>query len=143
MFPELHYTKTTLAEVADLLILLNRVVGTEGFKDTIEMRGLAAFFMGDGGGKVADGFLAKRTLGKLDLLFVGLSISPMPRSRLAVMTHHHLFLSVYILGQILGYFADRYGEVLLVIYLFLQLGQPSRICFFCYSNQNAYPVFSS
>ena len=46
-------------------------------------------------------------------------------------------LSVDILGQILGDLADGHCQVLLIVDLFLQLGQPPGICFFCYPNQNA------
>ena len=50
-------------------------------------------------------------------------------------------LSVDILGQILGDLTDGYGQILLIVDLLFQLGQPSRICFFRYSNHNAIPCF--
>jgi hypothetical protein len=75
VLPELHDSKAALAQIADLLVLLDCVVAAQRPEDTVEVRRLTALFVGDRGCQIPDRLLTDRASGKLDRRFARSSVS--------------------------------------------------------------------
>jgi hypothetical protein len=143
VLPELHDSKAAFAQIADLFMLLERVVAAQSPEDAVEMSRLTALFVGDRGCQIADRLLADRAFGKLGRRSARFSVSLLSGSGFSVMGQALSILPVDVQSQILGDFAYSHGQILLVVDLFLQLRQPPRIRLFCYPNQNSIPVLPS
>ena len=87
VFPELDDSEASLSEIADFLVLLDRVVGAQSFEYAVEMCGFAALSVGDGGCKIPNRFLTQRAQGKVDLRFGASPIPPMSGSGFVVLAH--------------------------------------------------------
>ena len=122
VLPELHDSKAAFAQIADLFMLLDRIVAAQSPEDAVEMRRLTALFVCDRGGQITDRLLTDRASGKLDRGFARSTVSSLSGSGFSVLGQVLSILPMDILSQILCDFADSHGQIFLVVDLFLQLG---------------------